>query len=52
MGSIRRILVAIKDCEAGSTPALTKAAQLAKAFGARIELFHGIATPRPRSQIR
>lgn len=45
MRSVRRILVAIKDCEARSSPALVKAAQLAKAFGAQLELFHGISTP-------
>ena len=45
MRSVRRILVAVKDCELRSTPALVKAAQLAKAFGAQIELFHGLATP-------
>jgi universal stress protein E len=44
MGSIRNILVAIKDTTTPS-PALAKAAQLARAFGARLELFHGIATP-------
>ncbi len=45
MRSIRRILVAIKDCETRTTPALVKAGQLAKALGARVELFHGISTP-------
>jgi universal stress protein E len=45
MRSIRRILVAIKDPEAKTTPALVKAGQLAHALGAQIELFHGIATP-------
>jgi universal stress protein E len=45
MSSIRRILVAIKDTEAKTTPALEKAAQLAHGLGARIELFHSIATP-------
>ena len=45
MRSIRRILIAIKDCEAQSTPALVKGAQLARALGARVELFHGISTP-------
>jgi universal stress protein E len=44
MRSIRRILVAIKDYEAKSTPALIKAGQLARALGAQIELFHGITT--------
>ena len=45
MRSIRRILVAIKDPETKTTPALVKAVQLARALGAQIELFHGIATP-------
>ena len=45
MGSIRRILIAIKDCEARTTPALVKGVQLARALGARVELFHSISTP-------
>jgi len=45
MRSIRRILVAVRDYEAKNTPALVKAAQLARAFGARIELFHAISSP-------
>lgn len=45
MGRIRSILVAIKDTTTRTSPALTKAAQVAQAFGARLELFHGIATP-------
>jgi len=45
MRSIRRILIAIKDYEAKTTPALTKGIQLARALGARVELFHGISTP-------
>jgi universal stress protein E len=45
MGSIRRILIAIKDCQAKTTPALVKGLQLARALGARVELFHGISTP-------
>jgi universal stress protein E len=44
MHSIRRILVAIKDYEARTTPALLKSGQLARASGAQIELFHGIST--------
>jgi universal stress protein E len=44
MRSIHRILVAIKDPEAKTTPALVKAGQLARALGAQIELFHGIAS--------
>jgi universal stress protein E len=45
MRSIRRILVAIKDPGSRSFPALVKAAQLAQALGAEIELFHAIVTP-------
>lgn len=45
MRSIRRILVAIKDPTAKSLPAVTKGAQLARAYDAHLELFHGIATP-------
>lgn len=42
MKNIRRILVAVKDADAKTLPAVDKAAQLARAFGAEIELFHGI----------
>jgi universal stress protein E len=42
MRPIRCILVAIKDPGAGSHPAVLKAAQLARASGARIELFHAM----------
>jgi len=45
MRAIRRILIAIKDCEADSTPALVKGGQLARALGAGVELFHAISTP-------
>lgn len=45
MHPIRRILVAVKDPQAKSLPAVTKAAQLAKALGASIELFHGLSSP-------
>ena len=45
MRSIRRILVAVKDPQSKSLPAVAKAAQLAKSLGARLELFHGISTP-------
>jgi universal stress protein E len=43
MRTVRRILVAIKDPSARSLPAVDKAVQLARAFGASLELFHGIA---------
>jgi universal stress protein E len=42
MRNIRRILVAVKDPAARSLPAVTKAAQLARAFDARLELFHDL----------
>ena len=45
MQPIRRILVAIKDPKARSLPAVAKAAQLARALGADIELFHAIDAP-------
>jgi universal stress protein E len=41
----RRILVAIKNPGARTQPALQKAAQLASAMGARLELFHAISEP-------
>lgn len=40
MRSIRRILVAIKDPGAMTLPAVAKAARLAQACGAHLELFH------------
>lgn len=40
MASINRILAAVKDPMARSLPAVIKATQLARAFGARLELFH------------
>jgi universal stress protein E len=45
MRSIRRILVAVKDPATRSSAAVAKAAQLAHALDAELELFHGIATP-------
>jgi universal stress protein E len=45
MRSIRRILVAVKEPSARSMPAVSKAAQLARALGAELELFHAISTP-------
>lgn len=45
MRPIRRILVAVKDPQAKSLPAVAKAAQLAKALGASLELFHGLSSP-------
>ena len=45
MKAIRRILVAVKDPDAKRLPAVEKAAQLALASGASIELFHAISDP-------
>ena len=45
MSVIRRILVAIKEPEARPTAALIKAAQLARALGAKLELFHAMTWP-------
>jgi universal stress protein E len=45
MRSIRRILVAVKDPTAAALPAVAKAAQLARAFDAELELFHAIDSP-------
>ena len=45
MRSIRRILVAIRQPVGRSIAAVAKAAQLARALGADLELFHAIDTP-------
>lgn len=45
MRAIRRILVAIKDPKSRSLPGVGKAVQLARATGARLELFHALSTP-------
>jgi universal stress protein E len=46
MSSIRRILVAVKEPGARATPAaVNKGVQLARASGARLELFHAITAP-------
>jgi universal stress protein E len=45
MPSIRRIVVAIRNPEARSQPALMKAAQLARSLGARLDLFHALTEP-------
>jgi universal stress protein E len=42
---IRRILVAVKDPAAKKLPVVAKAAQLAEALGATLELFHALAEP-------
>jgi universal stress protein E len=46
MHAVRRILVGVRDLKAKVLPAVEKAAQLALAFDADIELFHSIAAPR------
>ncbi len=43
MQNVKRILVAIKDPGARTLPAVRKAAQLARAFGAELELFHSLS---------
>lgn len=43
MGTMQRILVAIKDLDAASMPAVRKAAQLAMSSGATLELFHALS---------
>src|ERR1700680_735223 len=46
MRSIRRILVAVREPASRATPpAVTKGVQLARALGARLELFHALTTP-------
>jgi universal stress protein E len=45
MSAIRRILVAVDPFRARSFPAVLKAAQLARACDAEIELFHSLASP-------
>lgn len=43
--NIRRILVAVKELGGRASPAIRKAATLARATGAEIELFHAISEP-------
>ncbi|MDE2262963.1 MAG: universal stress protein [Gammaproteobacteria bacterium] len=45
MSPIRRILVAVKDPWARSIPTVAKATQLARALGARVQLFHALSDP-------
>src|SRR6185437_6867625 len=45
MSSIRRILLAVKDPWTRSQPALEKTTQLARALGARVQLFHALSNP-------
>jgi universal stress protein E len=44
MPAIRRILVAVKELSGKPLPAVLKGAQLARAYGAPLELFHGLTT--------
>jgi universal stress protein E len=45
MPNIRRILVAVKDLDATTQPGVLKAAQIARACGASLELFHTLTSP-------
>jgi universal stress protein E len=45
MRKVRRILVAVKDPHARALPGIAKAAQVARATGASLELFHGLTAP-------
>ncbi|MGO9934997.1 MAG: universal stress protein [Steroidobacteraceae bacterium] len=45
MPAIRRILVTIKELDGKSLPAVLKAAQLARGYGAELELFHALTEP-------
>ena len=45
MSAVRRILVAVNELKARSHPAVLKAAQLARACDAELQLFHTLATP-------
>jgi universal stress protein E len=47
MRTIRRILVAVKDLQAGSHPSVRKAAQIAAACKAQVELYHCLSEPLP-----
>ena len=46
MKTIRRILFAIRKPESARQPGLSKAIQVARAFGARLELFHAMHAPK------
>jgi universal stress protein E len=45
MPAIHRILVAIKELNSKSLPAVLKAAQFARGYGAQVELFHALTSP-------
>src|SRR5271167_1451311 len=45
MPAIRRILVTVKELNGKPLPAVLKAAQLARGYGAELELFHALTSP-------
>jgi universal stress protein E len=45
MPAIHRILAAVKALDTKPLPAVLKAAQLARAYGAQLELYHALAAP-------
>jgi universal stress protein E len=45
MPAIHRILVSIKEIDGKPLPAVLKAAQLARGYGAELELFHALTSP-------
>lgn len=49
MPAIHRILVSIKEIDGKPLPAVLKAAQLARGYGAELELFHALTSPLYRS---
>ena len=51
MSSIRRILVAIKDLRVAVRPVVRKAAQVASATGAQLEVYHSLSVPLPMDAI-
>jgi universal stress protein E len=45
MPAIQRILVAVKELTGKSLPAVLKAGQFARGYGAQVELFHALTSP-------
>jgi universal stress protein E len=45
MRAIHRILVTVKELDGKGLPAVLKAAQLARAYGAQLELYHALTSP-------
>jgi universal stress protein E len=45
VNAIRQIIVAVKEPQARASTAVNKAAQLARALGAKLELFHALTSP-------